>query len=109
MADLLDNLLYTLTQDQAQRDQEAADGLKNHPGRITFGPDENNLTGPYATGNGVWSLSLIDKMSPDIAHAFLTRMGMMYLKVRRPNQTPYVTRDVKEVLINEKFLILGQE
>lgn len=71
--------------------------------QLTFGPEDNNLSGDYRAGNGVWDINFCDKMSSDTILIFLSKMSQLYRKVGSPTLTAPISRDVKDLLIKDAF------
>jgi hypothetical protein len=71
--------------------------------QLTIGPDENNLSGAYTAGKGVWDLHFLDKISADVLLVMQSRMGQLYLKTNQPNQTSTIPRRVKDLLVKDFF------
>jgi len=108
MADQIDEFLKNAKEAEARKLEAALDEYKNNPGRLTHGPEENNLNGSYSQGRGTWDLYLIDKLSPDLVLVYSSRLGAMYRKVRRSNLTAPTPRAVKDQLLRDKYAVFGE-
>jgi hypothetical protein len=105
MRDPIKNLLAEVKTVEQERLAKAMDGVDTHPGRLTHGPEVNNLAGPYSQGTGVWSLFLIERLSSDVVHLHLSHMALMYRKVRESNQTNPTPRGVKDILLRDRYFV----
>ena len=107
MADPIAEFLERAKAAEAKKIESALDEYKNNPGRLTHGPEENNLNGNYNQGKGTWDLYLIDRLSPDLVLVYASRLGAMYRKVRTTNLTSPTPKAVKDVLLRDKYAVFG--
>ena len=107
MADPIAEFLASAKATEAKKLASAMDDFKNHPGRLTHGPEENNLNGSYNQGAGTWDLYLIDQLSPDLVLIYASKLGAMYRKVRSANLASPTPKSVKDELLRDKYAVLG--
>ena len=112
--DPVKELIDNIKQQEAERIEAARSEFSDINEQLTYGPVENNLSGSYQAGSGVWDLHFLDKISPDLIIVMQSRLGQLYRKTDQPNQTPNITRAVKDLILKDFFPVqtvfnLGRE
>jgi len=75
----------------------------SHNQQLTYGPVDNNLSGDYRAGNGIWDINFCNKISSDVVLIHLSKMSQLYRKVGSPTLTGPIPRDIKDILLKDKF------
>tara|TARA_Y100000310_G_scaffold83830_1_gene80471 strand:+ start:945 stop:1289 length:345 start_codon:yes stop_codon:yes gene_type:complete len=79
------------------------DSLTTGGEQLTYGPENNNIGGEAIFTGGVWDVFLCDKYSIDIILLMLSRNAQTYLRGRKANATPPVSRKQKDQLLREAY------
>ena len=107
-------LLENIKEDEAEKLATARAAFSDINEQLTFGPVENNLSGTYSAGKGVWDLHFLDRISPDLLIVMQSRLGQLYRKTDQNNQTPNIPRRIKDLIVKDFFPVqvvteLGRE